>query len=218
MSEPRDKFPVEECEPTYEDYSDPKVVRKLLKDAFQNWQPSEKGRVGRSSMLGKPPQRRGIWWKKQYVCQSKFCYDRVDRLLTYLGIGMFLEQVCALVGVRSKTVNEWIKRGQDPTQGPYYVFARAVEQIGASFEAKQLTNIHTLTFGRDPAGRRYMSAKDSADMSLRMLKAKFPKLWGDRMDVTSDGKPLGEGRPDRVEIAFVDATTATPLGKDDSEE
>lgn len=200
-------------EPGYIDFSDPAIVKRELKEAFKKYKPPAGGRQGRAGLDGKPPKRRGIapWKWEENLSTSKFCFERASKMLAYLGMGMFVTQVCALVGVKSDTFVRWLDRGKDPAQGPYYVFARAVEQIAAGFEAQHVGNIHRMTFGRDPVThRRFMLPKESADMSLRMLKAKFPKRWGDRMDVTSDGKPLSETRPSRIEFAFVDKSTATP--------
>jgi hypothetical protein len=214
MSENQVKDTVaEDAEAAYLDFADPKVVRKALKEAFDTWVPSQGSFVGPKLAPGRSPApyRRKRVEKVRTLPQSKFCFDRCTKILTYIGLGMYLPQVCQLAGLSEKIFGEWVAKGRAATEGPYYVFARAFEQIAASFEARQVANINNLAFGKDGSGRRHMPATESAKLSLRLLQVKFPKRWGEKIDVTSDGKPIASERPSKIELAFVDASSATPV-------
>jgi hypothetical protein len=213
-----DDFPLPSVETpeVFVDYSDLKVVKRELKYAFDHWNRGNGGRTGRVPMAPKPPgfnakerKRQGLKAKADYTpAPTKFCFDRVMKMIRLLGIGLYWETVCSVAGIPRERGDVWLKRGyQEPNhKDPYYVFARAVEAVSSGVEVKHVGNI--------VRALSLVGAKDSADISFRFLRARYPMHWSERgmVDVTSGGKPLENSgdRVTKVVLVKVDGTTATP--------
>jgi hypothetical protein len=200
--------PDDEREDEYVDFASPKAVKAALKEAFKTYAWPE---------VGCPPRTKSWIRKKGKLVPrvrvandrvtSKFKIQRVEKLIALLGMGMYFEQACTIVGVRSRVVLLWIERGEKEGKGPYWIFARAVQQIAAGVEANCAAVVHRFIHAQ-----RAFPTKDAADMALKFLERRFPKRWRAGVDVTTDGKPLpaegGRGLRE-ITVKFVDAATAT---------
>ncbi len=211
MSEQKTAAPiVDETEEEYVDYADPKAVHEALTKAWKEYAwpstgaiPSPGGKVQWERKKGK------LRPKKQTFNEaptSKFKIPRLEKILAYLAMGLYMEEVCSIVGVTTRNVSLWIARGESEKKGPYWVFARAVLQMSACVEANYVRRIHN--FVHAP---RLIPSKDAAEMAFKYLERRFPKRWRNGVDVTTNGKDLpSEGRKLKTLIfKIVDATTAT---------
>jgi hypothetical protein len=202
--------PEDEYEAGYVDLLNPAVLHKTLVDAFASYEWPERARptTSKSWVRRKGSRRLEPRSKNQHdVKTSKFCIERVERILGFLATLMYFDQACEAAGVSSELCYRWVKRGNLEGKGPYWVFAQAVAQLGAAIEGRLLNKVHTFIHAK-----RVMPSKDAAEVAIKMLQLRFPKRWRPGVDVTTNGKEIGDGGDRKlrtIEVRLVDATTAT---------
>ena len=81
-------------------------------------------------------------------------------------------------GVSYDTFNEWMKAGRETKKGKFYEFSEAVTRANAEC-AKNFTRVIQTA-----------AAKGDWKAAESWLKRRYPREWGDAMDVTTDGKAI----------------------------
>jgi hypothetical protein len=100
--------------------------------------------------------------------------DTVQELLTYIQDGNYPEVAAELAGVSLRTLQNWIKRGEDG-EAPFDAFMRAVKRASAMAEHVEMGKVRKA--GADP---RFWAA------SMTYLERRHPERWARRSE-GSDG-------------------------------
>lgn len=117
---------------------------------------------------------------------SKYTKKLADDLCAYLAMGMSLKTTCEQEGMPSvSTVFNWFRT----QKGFLQLYTRAKEESADAMAE----DILTISDEVDASGK---STNEIAKAKLRVDTRKFlmakmkPKRYGDKLDLTSDGKPL----------------------------
>lgn len=124
---------------------------------------------------------------------SKFNPENCEKILVGIRVGMFLTQAPMLVGVDHDTFRRWIRRGEEEGKGPYKEFADGVKRAEAECLQTQLAVIETAA-----RGGTWQAAAWKAER-------RFGYLASQRLDLTTDGKPLQMPSPitDELQLAEI---------------
>lgn len=123
--------------------------------------------------------------------------DKADAIVEWISTGRTLREWCRENGIHYGTVYAWL--GKDDQF--FERFARARE-IGHEVIAEECLEIidtqaeMASSWGENSGSEHRDSAhvswlKNRAEMRLKLLAKWNPKKWGDKVDVTSDGKQVG---------------------------
>ena len=208
-----------QAEPTGEppcDFTDLKLVRTVLEDAFEAYRPP--------SALDKIPEhptkkhprdirkRDGSYKLTPLEAVGKFNLENCMTLLGIIALSMFFKPSCAVIGITYKTGCLWVQKGlskDEPVGSPYWVFAHAFRTIAAVCEGRMLQTMHGIWRANpgDPAIAREIAS---------FLRMRYPQRWAEhsKVDVTSNGQTVGgDTRALRgINLVVVDAATCTIEG------
>lgn len=119
--------------------------------------------------------------------------DKADAIIAWISAGKTLREWCRENDLHYSTVYLWMEKDEDFAQR----FARARE-IGQEVIAEEALSItdeppeRILTEQGDKVDPGYVAwAKNRAELRLKLLAKWNPKRWGDKVDLTSDGKAVG---------------------------
>lgn len=226
-SKPAPVADVAEQDEDFVDLASPKIIRTLLEEAFASYvPPSVLDHIPEHPTKKHPRDKRKRDGSKKLTpleAFGKFNVATCMRVVNMLSVGAFFRDSCKCAGVTYKTGREWIKKGfgkDEPIGSPYWIFARAVENVSASVKGRGLASINnTLQW--------HKHSLESAKVWISFLKMRFPKDFAEHstVDTTSNGYTIGGARAMRgINIVYVDAATASPDGhsfieetQDDSE-
>lgn len=191
----------EDHEGEYIDFSNAGEVDKALTKAFKEYAwpkllgSERKDWVRRGRRL--EPRKKDVSERDT----TRFKLERVKKILALSARGFPVYQIAPIVGVTERMIYKWVQRGEKEGQGPYWVFARALEQLCAAYEARLQGVVHAFTFkgGKVPT-------EAEAEMALKQLTRRFPKQWGQQaLDVTSNGKSIngGTAKTTKVVISYM---------------
>lgn len=107
------------------------------------------------------------------MAESKFTAEAQDALLERFAAGCSIPDACASVGISQKTVKGWLTRGRQEDDGPYAVFAAAVDDVRGHAELPSAMDADELAQVVSEAARR----GNTQAMKLRweMLRAEAPE-------------------------------------------
>lgn len=119
--------------------------------------------------------------------------DKADAIIDWISSGQTLRQWCRENDIHYSTVYLWLEKDDEFSQR----FARA-RDIGHDCIADDALDIldtrpeYTMTENGEKVDTGYVAwAKNRAEMRLKLLAKWNPKKWGDKVDLTSDGKAVG---------------------------
>lgn len=119
--------------------------------------------------------------------------DKADAIIEWISAGKTLREWCRQNDYHFSSIYDWMEKDQEFARR----FARARE-VGHDVIAEEALAIidsdpeMVITEGgghRDSAHITWL--KNRAEMRLKLLAKWNPKKWGERVDVTSDGKAVG---------------------------
>lgn len=128
--------------------------------------------------------------------------ERVQRFLTAVKAGAYIETAAAFAGINRDTIYDWMKKGAQEAKGPYREFSDTVGQALAAAEIRDVTTIGTAAAGRsaqfDSEGRLIASAiEPDWRAAAWRLERRSPERWG-RRDAVVAAKD--QARPTDVRI------------------
>ncbi len=97
---------------------------------------------------------------------TKLTPDIQEKILTVIKLGAYRTAACDFAGISPETLRNWMRRGENEGEGPYWELAAAVKQAEASACIKALGTIRTAMEAK-LAGRRLVPR---AETSKRMGK------------------------------------------------
>lgn len=98
--------------------------------------------------------------------------ERREKILQLIRAGNYRETACAAVGIDSRTMRIWLKRGAKGEK-PYASFCAAMEEAEASAEAR-----HVLTLTS--------ASKEDWRAAAWILSRKYSDRWGERVKIDQD--------------------------------
>ena len=110
---------------------------------------------------------------------SKFTPEVTETILKALQIGATYKDAAEAAGVDYDTYNEWIKAGKAAKSGKFFEFSELVKRTEAQARLNYLSTI------------AQAAAKGDWKAAEAFLKRRDRANWGDVVDVTSGGKPIG---------------------------
>ena len=110
---------------------------------------------------------------------SKFTPAVTETIIKALQIGATYKHAAEAAGVDYDTYNEWIKAGKAAKSGRFYEFSEAVRKSEAQARLNYLSTI------------AQAAAKGDWKAAEAFLKRRDRANWGDGIDLTSGGKPIG---------------------------
>lgn len=120
--------------------------------------------------------------------------DKADDIIEWISAGKTLREWCRQPGnVSFRSVYDWIEK--DAVFASRFARAREVGQDVIADECLAILDEppeRTLTENGDKVDSGYVAwQKNRAEMRLKLLAKWNPKRYGDKVDVTSDGKQVG---------------------------
>ena len=110
---------------------------------------------------------------------SKFTPEVTETIIKALQIGATYKDAAEAAGVDYDTYNEWIKAGKAAKSGKFFEFSELVKRTEAQARLNYLSTI------------AQAAAKGDWKAAEAFLKRRDRANWGDVVDVTSGGKPIG---------------------------
>lgn len=124
--------------------------------------------------------------------------DRVDEIIEWISAGKTLREWCRLDGNPAfRTVYDWLEKDAEfharfaraREIGQDVIAEEALAIIDTEAEMAGSTSEKGESYHRDSAHVSWL--KNRAEMRLKLLAKWNPKRYGDKVDVTSDGKAVG---------------------------
>lgn len=121
--------------------------------------------------------------------------DKADQVIEWISAGKTLREWCRLDGNPSfRAVYDWIEK--DESFASRFARAREIGQDVIAEEALAIIDsdpekVITDGGGLHRDGAHISWLKNRAEMRLKLLAKWNPKRYGDKVDVTSDGKQVG---------------------------
>jgi hypothetical protein len=124
--------------------------------------------------------------------------DKVDEIIEWISAGKTLREWCRIDGNPVfRTVYDWLEKDTEfharfaraREIGQDVIAEEALAIIDTEAEMAGSTSEKGESFHRDSAHVSWL--KNRAEMRLKLLAKWNPKRYGDKVDVTSDGKAVG---------------------------
>lgn len=124
--------------------------------------------------------------------------DKADEIIEWISAGKTLREWCRLDGNPNfRTVYEWLEKDTEfharfaraREIGQDVIAEEALAIIDTEAEMAGSTSEKGESYHRDSAHVSWL--KNRAEMRLKLLAKWNPKRYGDKVDVTSDGKAVG---------------------------
>lgn len=120
--------------------------------------------------------------------------DKVEEIVAWIASGQTLRDFCRQEGAPSwRTVYDWLEKDED--FATRFARARELGQDAIAEETLQIIDTFPMEAVSD-SGSRLDSAhvawlKNRVEQRMKLLAKWNPKKWGDKVDLTSDGKAVG---------------------------
>ena len=112
-----------------------------------------------------------------------------EKIVRVIRAGNYAYIAAEYAGIGQTTFYRWLEQGEAQKTGPYREFREAVKAAEREAEIRAVATV-----------QQHMATSWQAAMTY--LERKFPQRWGRRLDVTTEGSPIG-----RVEMVIVDPKT-----------
>jgi hypothetical protein len=110
--------------------------------------------------------------------RSKLTPEVQETIVQVIRAGNYAYVAAEYAGIGQTTFYRWLELGEQEEFGPYREFRDAVKRAEREAEIRAVATV-----------QQHMKTNWQAAMTY--LERKFPSRWGRRMDVTSDGQPVG---------------------------
>jgi transposase-like protein len=118
--------------------------------------------------------------------QSKLTPETQRKIVEAIAEGNYLETAAALGGVTYTTLNNWMRKGQAATSGPYVAFFESVKRAEAEAESTRVGRIK----------RAGQEGNWQADAWY--LERRYPERWGKRIQQELSGPNGGPIKTESV--------------------